>query len=58
MPDAEFRYTAEALKTFIGQAFEAVGVPADDAAVFAKIMTDIDLGGGSGHDIFRLPQYI
>jgi L-2-hydroxycarboxylate dehydrogenase (NAD+) len=58
MPDAELCYTAVALKTFIGQAFEAVGVPADDAAVVPKIITDIDLGGGSGHGIFHLPLYI
>ncbi|MGY8991592.1 MAG: Ldh family oxidoreductase [Rhodospirillales bacterium] len=58
MPDAELRYTAKALETFIGQAFEAVGVPSNDATIVAKIMADIDLGGGSGHGIFRLPQYI
>ncbi len=58
MPDAELRYAIKALETFIGQAFEAVDVPANDAAIIAKIMADIDLGGGSGHGIFRLPQYI
>ena len=48
MSEAELRYSAEALENFIGQAFEAVGLPANDAAIVAQIMADIDLSGGSG----------
>ncbi len=51
-------YPAADLRSFAARAFQAVGVPADQADTIAKLMTDIDLRGADGHGIFRLPQYI
>ena len=58
MSDSQTRVTADQLSTFIARAFESVGVSGSDAKTVAKIMTEIDLLGGSGHGVFRLPQYI
>ena len=49
---------AERLEQFIADAFRAVGIPTDDAATIAQVMTDIDLRGLDGHGIFRLPPTI
>jgi len=46
------------LESFIGRAFEAVNVPAKDAASIAELMTRADVNGSEGHGVFRLPQYI
>jgi len=52
------RFPAADLRAFISRAFQAVGVPPDDADTIARLMTEIDLRGGDGHGIFRLAQYI
>ena len=49
---------AERLEQFIADAFRAVGIPTDDAATIAQLMTGIDLRGLDGHGIFRLPPTI
>lgn len=49
---------AERLESFAAEAFEAAGLPTDDARTAANIMTRISLRGLDGHGIFRLPQYI
>ena len=51
-------FSAAELREITGRMFRAVGVSADDAATIARLMIDIDLRGGDGHGIFRLPQYI
>ena len=51
-------FSAAELREVTGRMFRAVGVSADDAATIARLMIDIDLRGGDGHGIFRLPQYI
>ena len=52
------RVDAAKLKAFIKTAYLAVGLPDGDADIAANVMTEIDLLGGSGHGVFRLPQYI
>ena len=52
------RIAAGQLEAFVAQAFQAVGVPLDDADSIAQLMTRIDLRGLDGHGVFRLPQYI
>ncbi|HSM41894.1 MAG TPA: Ldh family oxidoreductase [Afifellaceae bacterium] len=46
------------LQTFIARAFEACGMPADDAARAGSLMAEADLIGADGHGVFRLPQYV
>ncbi len=56
--DADHRFAAAALAGFIEDAMTAVGLPADDAAKVARLMTEADLTGADAHGIFRLPQYV
>ena len=46
------------LEKRIADAFAAAGLPGDDAARCAALMTEADLTGADGHGIFRLPQYV
>ena len=34
------------------------GLPPDDAAEVAELMTETDLTGADAHGVFRLPQYV
>ena len=52
------RFAAAPLRAFVARTFEAVGMPAADAAVVAELMVSADLGGAEGHGVFRLPQYV
>jgi LDH2 family malate/lactate/ureidoglycolate dehydrogenase len=52
------RIPAARLVRLVSDAFLAVGLPAQDAATCAQLMTRADLNGADGHGIFRLPQYI
>jgi LDH2 family malate/lactate/ureidoglycolate dehydrogenase len=52
------RVPAHKLEAFIARAFEAVGIPAGEAASIAELMVRADLQGSDGHGVFRLPQYI
>lgn len=52
------RVEAASLKAFIKTAYIAAGLPDGDADTAADVMIEIDLLGGSGHGVFRLPQYI
>jgi len=56
--DADHRFAASAVESFIGDAMAAVGLPAPDAAKVAQLMTEADLTGADAHGIFRLPQYV
>ena len=49
---------AERLEAFTRDCLAAVGLPADDAATVAGLMSEADLNGSDGHGIFRLPQYV
>jgi LDH2 family malate/lactate/ureidoglycolate dehydrogenase len=56
--DADHRFAAAAVESFISAALMAVGLPAADAAKVAQLMTEADLTGADGHGVFRLPQYV
>jgi len=56
--DADHRFAAGAVESFIRDAMAAVGLPAPDAAKVAPLMTEADLTGADAHGIFRLPQYV
>ena len=57
MSETGVRVRPERLREFIGEAMRALGLPADDAAIVARLMTEADLQGSEGHGVFRLPQY-
>jgi LDH2 family malate/lactate/ureidoglycolate dehydrogenase len=46
------------LRYFIAQAFEAVGMPPEDARTVAGLMAQADLQGSDGHGVIRLGPYI
>jgi L-2-hydroxycarboxylate dehydrogenase (NAD+) len=46
------------LRYFIASAFEAVGMPANDARTVGSLMAEADLQGSDGHGVIRLPQYV
>jgi len=52
------RIAARATRALITDCFAAAGLPQDDAARCAALMTEADLTGADGHGIFRLPQYV
>jgi len=56
--DADHRFAAGAVEGFIAGALKAAGLPADDAAKVAGLMTEADLTGADAHGVFRLPQYV
>src|SRR5215467_4059382 len=56
--DADHRFAAATVESFISAALAAVGLPAADAAKVAQLMTEADLTGADGHGVFRLPQYV
>jgi L-2-hydroxycarboxylate dehydrogenase (NAD+) len=56
--DADHRFAAAAVESFINDALVAVGLPAADAAKVAQFMAEADLTGADAHGIFRLPQYV
>ena len=58
MSTKQRRYPAKEFEGFVHRALQAVGMPDKDAQIVAHLMTEIDLSGGDGHGIFRLPQYI
>ena len=46
------------LRYFIAQAFEAVGMPPEDARTVAALMAQADLQGSDGHGVIRLGPYL
>jgi LDH2 family malate/lactate/ureidoglycolate dehydrogenase len=46
-----------ALTEFATRALEAIGMPADDAALTARCLVEADLRGMPGHGVLRLIQY-
>jgi L-2-hydroxycarboxylate dehydrogenase (NAD+) len=56
--DADHRFAAALMESFIGDVMTAAGLPAPDAANVARLMTEADLTGADAHGIFRLPQYV
>ena len=58
MSDGDVRVQAAAIVAFIRDSLLAVGLPLDDAAKTAELMTEADLVGADAHGVFRLPQYV
>jgi L-2-hydroxycarboxylate dehydrogenase (NAD+) len=56
--DADHRFAAGTITSFIADAMMAVALPAADARKVAELMTEADLTGADAHGIFRLPQYV
>ena len=54
----QHRLPAEPLLAFATQAFQTLGVPPDDAALWADTLVRSDLRGHASHGIFRLPWYV
>jgi len=50
--------SSEDITAFIERALRKVGLPQQDAAKVADLMTEADLTGADAHGIFRLPQYV
>ena len=57
MSDTSARVDPARLRDFIAAAFRHLGMPDDDAATVAALMTDADLQGSDGHGVIRLPHY-
>jgi LDH2 family malate/lactate/ureidoglycolate dehydrogenase len=53
----ESRIAAARLRRFVSAAFERLGMPADDAAAVARLMTEAELQGSDGHGVIRLIPY-
>ena len=59
MADENFaKIPARAIRSMIADCFVAAGLPGEDAARCAALMTEADLTGADGHGIFRLAQYV
>jgi LDH2 family malate/lactate/ureidoglycolate dehydrogenase len=54
---AEQRIPAAQVRRFLATAFERLGLPADDAATIADLMTEAELQGSDGHGVIRLVPY-
>src|SRR5580658_2373989 len=52
------RYSKEALVGVVVQLASAMGVPAEDAALFAEVLVDADVNGISTHGVSRLNIYL
>ena len=52
------RVPVTAVVDFIARAYEAAGVPHEDAALVARLMVEADLTGADAHGVFRLPHYL
>jgi LDH2 family malate/lactate/ureidoglycolate dehydrogenase len=52
------RIPATTIRGFIAECLGLVGLPPDDAARVAELMTEADLTGADAHGVFRLPQYV
>jgi L-2-hydroxycarboxylate dehydrogenase (NAD+) len=59
MAEADFVHVpARAVGSLITDSFVAAGLPGEDAARCAALMTEADLTGADGHGVLRLPQYV
>jgi len=58
MTDNTPRASADRLRTFISQAFEAAGLTADDARILGELIAEADLRGTDTHGVFRMPLYV
>src|ERR1700744_3724656 len=54
---SELIVTPARLQAFIQESMTKLGLPDQDAATVAELMTQADLQGSDGHGVSRLPQY-
>ncbi|HVY57945.1 MAG TPA: Ldh family oxidoreductase [Xanthobacteraceae bacterium] len=52
------RVRAEEIEAFVARVFVAAGLPPDDAAALAELISLADLRGSDTHGIVRLPLYV
>src|SRR5437660_7165013 len=52
------RVASATLVDFITRAFEAAGLPSEDANIVAGLMVEADLRGSDTHGVIRLPLYL
>ena len=52
------RYPKQQLESLVAQLASGMGVPAEDAALFAEVLVDADLHGVSTHGVSRLNIYL
>jgi L-2-hydroxycarboxylate dehydrogenase (NAD+) len=57
-PNAPPRVSADRLRTFVSQACEKAGLPADDARILGELIAEADLRGTDTHGVFRLPLHV
>ena len=58
-PPKEFiRVMPQALRSFVAEAFQSVGVPTADAAFLAELLVLTDLRGVFSHGTRELPRYL
>lgn len=55
MPDP--RIPVAQVRRFLAGALERIGLPADDAATVAQLMTEAEVQGSDGHGVIRLVPY-
>jgi LDH2 family malate/lactate/ureidoglycolate dehydrogenase len=58
MTETFARIPADTVRGFIAECMTLVGLPPEDAAKVAELMTEADLTGADAHGVFRLPQYV
>ena len=52
------RVSADRLRSFVSQALEKAGLPADDARILGELIVEADLRGTDTHGVFRMPLYV
>src|ERR1700745_537219 len=52
------RVAPAALAAFVKRAFEAAGLPSENADIVAGLMVEADLRGSDTHGVIRLPLYL
>jgi L-2-hydroxycarboxylate dehydrogenase (NAD+) len=57
-PNTPPRVSADRLRSFVSNAFETAGLPADDARILGEFIAEADLRGTDTHGVFRLPLYV
>src|SRR3982751_186936 len=55
---ASGRVAIAAIRSLIEDALTVAGLPREDAAACARLMSQADLTGADAHGVFRLPQYV
>jgi LDH2 family malate/lactate/ureidoglycolate dehydrogenase len=54
---SDVRIPTQRVQRFLGTAFEKLGLPSEDAATVARLMTAAEVQGSDGHGVIRLIPY-